>query len=344
MLVTMDRYEADWTIVERGWRAHVLGEGRAFGSAAEAVRTYRAEQPGIIDQFLPEFVVTEQGRPVGTIEDGDAVVFFNFRGDRALEISRAFLEDDFSGFERVRHPRVLFAGMMQYDGDLQLPPRFLVEPPSIDGTMGELLASEGLTQLACAETQKFGHVTYFWNGNRSGTFAPELEEYVEVPSDVVPFEQRPWMRAAEVTDAVIHALRRPLPPSFIRLNYANGDMVGHTGDLRSTVMAVEAVDLQLGRLLREVERASGAALVTADHGNADQMFRVDKRSGDYLEEAFTAHTLNAVPLHLFDPVGRAGLRTDVAGQSLANVAATALELLGRRAPADYEQSLLIRGA
>ena len=339
MLVTMDRYEADWAIVERGWKAHVLGQGRPFVSTREAIETYRAEQPGLADQFMSEFVVMDGDRPVATIEDGDGVVFFNFRGDRAIEICRAFVQDDFTGFDRIRRPDVRFAGMMQYDGDTNMPPRFLVTPPAIDRTISEHLAFAGVTQLATAETQKYGHVTYFWNGNRSDAFDAGLEEYVEVPSDAVPFEQRPWMKAAEVTDVVLGALRRETPPGFLRLNFANGDMVGHTGHLDATVIAVEAVDLQLARLLREVERVEGVALVTADHGNADQMMQLDSKRGGYKAEPLTSHTLNPVPLYLFDPVGRRQLR-QLDGAGLANVAATTLELLGFCPPEDYEPSLL----
>ena len=339
MTTTMDRYEADWSIVQRGWQAHVHGTGRGFASALEAVEAFRAETPGIGDQFLPEFVVADGDGPVATIQDGDAVLFFNFRGDRAIEISKAFTDDAFDGFERGHRPEVRYAGMMQYDGDEHVPERFLVDPPAIDATLGEYLASEGLTQLAISETQKYGHVTYFWNGNRSGAFDPALETYVEIPSDLVPFEQRPWMKAAEITDELIRRVRADDAPAFARVNYANGDMVGHTGALEATVLAVQCVDLQLARLLRAIERVGGAALVTADHGNADQMFRLDKASGGYLDAPLTSHTLNAVPLYLFDPVGQATLQ-HVAGAGLKNVAATALELMGRSSPADYGRSLI----
>ena len=343
MVTTMDRYEADWSIVERGWKAHVLGHGRGFPSAAAAVESYRAERPGLGDQNLPEFVVVDQASssPVGPIRDGDGVVFFNFRGDRALEMTRAFVDDQFASFDRVRRPAVRFVGMMQYDGDLRLPPRYLVTPPAIDGTMGQLLAESGLHQVACAETQKYGHVTYFWNGNRSGRFDPSLEEYIEVASDRLPFDERPEMKAAEVTDAVIGSLRGPTPPAFVRLNYANGDMVGHTGDLAATIAAIEAVDTGLGRLLAEVEKLGGAAIVTADHGNADQMFRLDSKTDTYSETPLTSHSLNAVPLFLFEPQGARRL-SPLPGASLGNVASTALELLGFEAPAGYLPSLLER--
>ena len=276
---------------------------------------------------------------MATIEDGDSVVFFNFRGDRALEISQAFVNDEFSHFDRVRLPAVRFAGMMQYDGDLEMPPHFLVQPSRIDNTMGELLAAAGVAQFACAETQKFGHVTFFWNGNRSGMFDARLEEYVEVPSDVLPFDQRPEMKAHEVTAQVLRALRRDDPPRFLRVNYANGDMVGHTGNLEASVRAVECVDRVLGELLAELESMGGAALVTADHGNADQMLRLDSSGDAYLDEPLTSHTLNPVPLYLFDPAGRRRL-VDSAEASLGNLASTVLELLGYEAPAEYLPSLL----
>jgi len=340
MVTTMDRYGADWSIVERGWRAHVLGDARRFPSAEVAVQTFRDEDAAAVDQFLSPFVVERGGEPVATIEDGDGVVFFNFRGDRAQEISRAFTEEEFSDFERRRVPAVRFAGMMEYDGDLHIPPRFLVAPPEIDRPLGEHLAASGVSQWACSETQKFGHVTYFWNGNRSGRFDERLEEHLEIPSDVVPFEQRPWMKAAEISDSILRVLSRPTPPRFLRVNYANGDMVGHTGSLAATILAVEALDLSLGRILPVLAKRGGAGLITADHGNADQMFQIDKRSGAYKATPLTSHTLNRVPLYLAEPTGTLGFRPDVSDPGLANVAATALHLMGLSAPSDYERSLL----
>jgi 2,3-bisphosphoglycerate-independent phosphoglycerate mutase len=347
MKVTMDRYEADWRMVELGWKTHVRGEGDRFGSAAEAIETLRARTPGVIDQDLGAFVIGNEA-PVGPVRDGDAVVFFNFRGDRAIEISRAFEDETFPHFERGKRPDVLYAGMMQYDGDYQIPKRYLVAPPAIDRTMGEYLVKNGVVQFACSETQKYGHVTYFWNGNRGGKFDEKRETYVEVESDQVPFEQRPWMKAAEITDATIDAVASG-KYDFLRINYANGDMVGHTGVLDATVIGVETVDLVLGRLLAAVKKAGGIALVTADHGNADEMYHWDakaksfKRTKEGRLEAKTSHTLNPVPLYLYAP-GRDGLSldADVPKPGLANVAATVLELLGFVPPGDYERSLLKR--
>ncbi len=347
MYMTMDRYNADWAMVERGWKHHVLGEGRGFSSAAEAIETIRRENPGMIDQDLLGFVIVDQdGRPVGPIRDGASVVLFNFRGDRALELTRAFTEPDFTEFDRGPIPDVEFAGMMEYDGDLKLPRQYLVQPPEIDRTMGEYLAKNRIRQFACSETQKFGHVTYFWNGNRTGMFDPAYEDYFEVPSDRVPFEQRPWMKAAEITDATIAALGRE-ELRHARINYANGDMVGHTGHLNAAVIGVEAVDLCLGRLIPVIQKLDGALIVTADHGNCDEMFEVDKKTGELLRDDEgrlrnkTSHTLNPVPCYVYVPGNTTlALNEDLAQPGIANVAATALQLLGFDRPEGYEPSIL----
>ncbi|MDP3193124.1 2,3-bisphosphoglycerate-independent phosphoglycerate mutase [Rhodoferax sp.] len=343
--ITMDRYDANWPMVEKGWKTHVLGQGPQFANATEAVNGLRASHPGTIDQDLPEFVIADNGQPIGTVEDGDSVVLYNFRGDRAIEITRAFVEPGFSRFDRVRTPQVTYAGMLQYDGDLQLPNRFLVTPPAIRDTSGEWFSKAGLSQFACSETQKFGHVTYFWNGNRSNKF--EGETWQEVPSDVVPFEQRPWMKSAEITDAMIAAVQSG-QHKLLRCNYANGDMVGHTGNFRAATMAVEAVDLALARLLPAIEAAGGVALITADHGNADEMYELDKKTkqpslnADGSYKAKTAHTLNPVPLILFDKVsgGNLGLK-QTATAGLSNIAATVANLVGLEKHAKWDESLLV---
>ncbi|MCB1940671.1 MAG: 2,3-bisphosphoglycerate-independent phosphoglycerate mutase [Candidatus Accumulibacter sp.] len=345
MKITMDRYEANWSMVEQGWQTHVLGQGEQFDSAAAAIEALRVRFPGTIDQDLPAFVIGSGGKPVGTIEDGDSVVFFNFRGDRSIEITRAFEEAAFDKFDRLRVPNVTYAGMLQYDGDLKLPKRFLVDPPAILDTMGEWFAKAGITQFACSETQKFGHVTYFWNGNRSNKF--DGETYQEVPSDVVPFEQRPWMKAAEIADAMIEALQSGRYRT-LRCNFANGDMVGHTGSFRAATMAIEAVDLQLARLLPVIDALGGVALITADHGNADEMYEIDKKTrqpaknADGSFKAKTAHTLNPVPFILYDNVtgGKLGLQ-QTATAGLSNIAATIANLLGFEKHAKWDDSLLV---
>lgn len=343
MQITMDRYNANWKMVEAGWKTHVLGEGRLFESAANAIETLRGETKAI-DQDLPPFVIAKDGAPVGQIVDGDSVVFFNFRGDRAIEITRAFEEENFAEFDRVRFPKVCYAGMLQYDGDLKLPNRFLVPPPAIKETSGEWFAKSGIKQFACSETQKFGHVTYFWNGNRSSKF--DGETYLEIPSDVVPFEQRPWMKAAEVTDAMIEALKSGKYKT-LRCNYPNGDMVGHTGSFRAATMAIEAVDLGLSRLLPVIDALGGVALITADHGNADEMYEIDKKTGlpkvnkDGSFKAKTSHTLNKVPCILYDNVSGGKLALREGDWGLSNLAATTANLLGFEKHEAWDDSMLI---
>lgn len=348
MIITMDRYEADWSMVDRGYATHVRGEGRAFKSAREAIQTYRDERPGLSDQNLPPFVIVgENGEPLGRIQDGASVVLFNFRGDRAIEFSLAMEQDVFTKFDRKLRPDVLFAGMMQYDGDLHLPKHFLVPPPAIERTLGEYLARNRIAQYASSETQKFGHVTYFWNGNRSGKFDERYETYLEVPSETLPFEERPWMKAAEITDQLVAALESQRY-RHLRINYANGDMVGHTGFRDAAVQAVEAVDLSLGRLLPVIAKLEGALIVTADHGNADEMYEVDGKGAIKLSKAGapvakTSHTLNPVPFLLYAPGCPLTIDESVPAPGLANIAASVLHLLGFRAPEGFFPSLL-RGA
>jgi 2,3-bisphosphoglycerate-independent phosphoglycerate mutase len=347
MVTTMDRYEADWRIVERGWQAHVLGAARPFPSAGEAIEHLRKEAPGISDQLLPAFtVVGEDAAPVGAVRDGDCVIFFNFRGDRAIELSRAFTAGpDFEAFDRVRVPDVLFAGMTLYDGDTNTPERRLVEPEPVPDTISEYLARTGVTQWAGAETQKFGHVTYFWNGNRSDKFDPATETYVEIPSDQVPFNERPWMKSAETADAINGAIRSG-EYRFIRANFPGGDMVGHTGSFESAVIAMEAVDLAIGRIQHEVERARGVLVVTADHGNAEDMVERDKQGhpvflADGTPRWKTAHSTNPIPFIIADYAGRhLALRGDLPEGGLANVASTLIELLGFEPPKEFDPSLI----
>ena len=348
MKVTMDRYEADWSMVERGWQTHVLGEGRQFASAEDAVNTYRAEL-GVIDQDLPPFVIAEDGAPVGTINDGDSVIFYNFRGDRSIEISKAFdaPAGEFDKFDRKRVPNVVYAGMLEYDGDLHIPHRYLVSPPEITNTMSEYLALTGVKQLAISETQKYGHVTYFWNGNRSGKFSEELETYIEIPSDVVPFEQRPWMKCAEITDKLIECLESG-EYKYLRVNFPNGDMVGHTGSLLATRCSMEALDLQLARILKALDKAGGVALITADHGNADEMYEMDKKSGQPKADkngnfkSKTSHTLNPVPCILYNNVCADAytVKQDKGQFGLSNVAATMVNLMGYEAPTMWDESII----
>lgn len=322
MCITMDRYEANWAMVEKGWRTHVLGEGRTFASAKEAIETYRSEL-GSVDQDLPPFVIAKDNQPVGTIQDGDSVILFNFRGDRAQEISLAFdMDEHFDHFDRVRKPKVMYAGMLQYDADLNIPNHFLAFPPKIKYTLSEELVKHNIRQYAISETQKYGHVTYFWNGNRSEKFSEQLEDFVQIDSDVIPFEQRPWMKAAEITDVLCAAITSG-NYDFLRTNYPNGDMVGHTGNFEATLIGVESVDLQLARVIKAVDSVNGILIVTADHGNADEMYEKAKKEGAPIK-AKTSHTLNKVPFIIYGKDVELKTGDDL---GLANVAATVADLL-----------------
>lgn len=333
MKVTMDRYMANWDMVKLGWNTHVHGEGRQFATAREAIETYRAELD-VIDQDLPAFVIAENGEPVGKICDGDSVILYNFRGDRAIELSMAFDNKDFNEFDRGVMPKVVYAGMLQYDGDLKLPEKFLVNPPEIKNTLSELLVANGLRQYAVSETQKYGHVTYFWNGNKSEKFSEELETFNEIPSDKVSFDERPWMKSAEVTDDVIAAMESK-KYDFIRCNYPNGDMVGHTGNLDATIIGVESVDLGLARVLKAADELGYTVLITADHGNADEMLEKNKKGEIQIR---TAHSLNKVPFIIYDNDKNYVIRDGEYG--LANVAPTVAALLGLKYPECWETSMI----
>lgn len=337
MKVTMDRYNADWNIVKTGWYAHVLGEGRLFPSASDAITTFYSEDKTISDQYLDPFVVTDEaGNPNGTIQDGDGVIFFNFRGDRAIEISQAFEQETFEHFDRVRIPDVFYCGMMQYDGDLQIPKQYLVSPPMIDKTLSEYLCEEKVPSFAISETQKYGHVTYFWNGNKSDYISESLETYIEIPSDRIEFDKAPKMKAQEITDKTIDLLNSG-KYRFGRLNFANGDMVGHTGNMEAAIDAMEAVDNCVGQLLEAIDALDGIAIITADHGNVEDMFSI--KNGEKIPK--TSHTLNPVPFIINDPLynNEYSVKTDLQG-GLTHIAATVCNLLGYEKPAGYDESII----
>ncbi|PSC70092.1 2,3-bisphosphoglycerate-independent phosphoglycerate mutase [Micractinium conductrix] len=350
MGVTMDRYEADWNIVKKGWEAHVLGEApHYFKDALTAIKTLRKDDSDkpVSDQWLDPFVIVgEDNTPVGTVQDGDAVVIFNFRADRVIELSKALEYAKFDKFDRKRWPQTRFVGLMQYDGDLKLPTNYLVPPPAISGTSGEYLAKNGLRTFVCSETQKFGHVTFFWNGNRSGYFNEDLETYVEIPSDTVPFNEIPEMKAREICEAGKEALRSGKYDQ-VRINFANPDMVGHTGDLAATVSCCALVDQCVKELLEVVDEVKGRFLLTSDHGNADDMAQRDKKTKAALVHegkvvSLTSHTLAPVPLF----IGGAGLpdtvklSQEMLEAGLGNVAACVFNLMGFQAPQHMLPSLL----
>jgi 2,3-bisphosphoglycerate-independent phosphoglycerate mutase len=348
MITTMDRYEADWSIVERGYNAHVLGEAPLFPNCLTAIKSLREEYK-VDDQYLPAWAVhkaDDPAAPVGKIEDGASVIVFNFRGDRAIEISRAFVENEFTSFNRKVHPAVTFAGIMEYDGDLHIPPRFLVSPPAIERTVSEYLANNDISQFAISETQKFGHVTYFWNGNNSAKFNEKTEEWEEIESDKIAFDEAPAMKAREVDTDLEKALKSG-KFKFLRVNFANGDMVGHTGSLPAAIEAVKTVDEVIGKLVSLIDELGGTIVITADHGNCEQMIAVDKKTdtpimgpgGKY--KPMTSHTLNPVPFIIHGPdTDKYELNKALKDPGLGNIAATILNILGYEKPGDYLPSII----
>ena len=332
MKITMDRYQANWGMVEEGWKTHVLAEGRQFSSAREAIETYRAET-GAIDQDLPAFVIAKDGAPVGPIANGDSVILYNFRGDRAQEISLAFDRPDFDKFPRPGYTGVKFAGMLEYDGDLKIPYNYLVQPPVIKNTLTEVLCAAGVREYALSETQKYGHVTYFWNGNRSGKVDESLEVYEEIPSDIIPFEFAPKMKAEEITERMVENMASH-KFDFLRCNFPNGDMVGHTGVMEAVITAMEAVDAGVGRIIEAADKYGYTVCVTADHGNADQMLDIKKGKASVR----TAHSLNPVPFIIYDPDAK---HVFIDGHyGLANVAPTLLKLMDLPAPDCWEACMI----
>ena len=316
MTITMDRYEANYKMVEMGWHTHVLGDARHFNNAREAIETMRKEKD-VIDQYLDPFVIVENNIPIGTIEDNDSVIFFNFRGDRAIEISKCFDEENFDKFDRIRYPKVYYAGMLEYDSEAKIPKHFLTEPPKIKNTLTEELCKYNINEYAVSEAQKYGHVTYFWNGNRQDKFNDELETYDKVDSDIIPFDQKPEMKSFEITDKLIEAIESN-KYDFLRINYPNGDMVGHTGNYEATVKAMEAVDKNIKRILDVCIKNNSTLIVTADHGNAEEM--IDKNN-----KPKTAHTTNKVPFIITNNKMKFKIKEGDFG--LANVASTITTLI-----------------
>ncbi|KAL4419791.1 hypothetical protein ABPG75_006889 [Micractinium tetrahymenae] len=348
MKVTMDRYESDWRVVQRGYYAHVLGEAPStFTDPVDAVRTLKKDNT-VSDQYVdPWVIVGDDGKPVGAVQDGDAVVTFNFRADRMVEISQALEYEKFHKFDRKRWPKIRFAGMMQYDGDLLLPKHFLVPPPLIERASEQYVVGTGLRVFACSESQKIGHVTFFWNGNRSGYLDPKLEKFQEIPSDQgISFDKAPAMKAREIAATTKQAILSG-QYDFVRCNFANPDMVGHTGKLKAAIEAVTVTDACIKVLLDAVDQVGGRFLLTADHGNAEDMVQRQKDGSPVVGPEgkpveLTSHTLNPVPC----AIGGPGLppdvhfRGDLPAAGLANVTAAFINLLGFEAPDFYKPSLV----
>ena len=347
MHITMDRYYSNWEIVKRGWDAHVRGvvspkeitdEYKGyFKSAKEAIEVARKIYPDKLDQFNPPFVIVdEQNKPVGKMENGDAVINFNFRGDRAIEISQAFMEKDFDAFDRVEYPDVKYAGLLEYDSDKHIPKYFLLPPPSINNVSAQYICSMNIPSYAIAETHKFGHVTYFWNGNKTGYIDEKLEKYEEVqsePNEMI--EAHPQMKAKEVTEKLLAALQSK-QYEFLRVNYANGDMVGHTGNIDSCIKSVQTLNTYVPMIVDEVYKQHGVVIISADHGNVEE--KLDKKN-----KIKTSHTLNPVPCYILDSCYNGEYIVDtqhIQTPGIANIASTFINLLGYAAPEFYEKSLL----
>ena len=322
MTTVADRYENDWSVVARGWDMMVNGEADYFfPTASEAITTLRRIQPGVQDQNLPAFVVVDENeQPVGRISKGDVMIYFDFRADRAIEIAQAFTYWDFPYFNRGDYTPndVYFVGMTEYNSDTHVPEHRLVEPIHITETLNQFLGEHDISQLAVSETVKFGHITYYFNGNSYDK--AKGEEFTQIDSYTEPFETRPWMKSAEITDAALENLSKY---KFVRINYPGGDMVGHTADMEATIVAMEAIDLSLSRLASKVDELGGCLVVVADHGNAEELLDAEGKPK-------TAHTLNRVPCIIYDnTINRSKYRlSDVVEPGLKNLAATMATLLG----------------
>ncbi|MEC7759134.1 MAG: 2,3-bisphosphoglycerate-independent phosphoglycerate mutase [SAR324 cluster bacterium] len=339
-VITMDR-DNNWEKIETGWQIHVHGQSEnQFPSIRDAIEHFRKQNPEIIDQDIPGFVIIRNGEAVGRIEDQHALIFTNFRGDRATEFSQAVLADDFPYFERYRCPEVLFAGMTQYDQDNQIPPDYLVGTPVVEEPFGKRILELGLKQFRLSETQKFAHVTFFYNGGYREPLDPLQENYHLIASDKIPsFAERPAMKAPGISKKAVEFINSG-EYQYGLINFANADMVGHTGDFQATVRAVEAVDAALDNIVRAIDAVNGLLVITADHGNADEML-ISNQNGTL--EISTKHSLNPVPFLIYDPLYNGDYRLKPFGQdynnNLSNIAATNFLLLGQAVPDDLAPSL-----
>jgi len=343
--ITMDR-DNDWSKVGAGWNLMVHGEGEHFPSMMAAITHFREQDADLVDQDMPGFVlVDDQDAPIARIGDGDAVVMVNFRGDRAIEITEAFEVDDFTGFDRGVRPDITYAGMMVYDEDRNLPALQLMGPTKVDEPFGKRILAMGIKQFRLTETQKYPHVTFFFNGGYRQPLDASMEDYILIPSDKgVSFADVPQMKSAEIADKAIELIESGRY-GFGLINFANADMVGHCGKLKPAIAAVEAVDQAVGKIIDALQACGGRALITADHGNAEEMQVYDK-SGH--AEACTKHSINPVPCILFDPSfdGSYRLHQPRNGDDkalmpgLSHLAATLFAMMGKEPPADLNTSLI----
>ena len=335
----MDR-DKDWRKVKRGWDAMVLGEAEhEFGSMIEAITSLRATNPDLIDQDMDSFIIIDNdlGKPKAVIENGDAVLMMNFRGDRAIEITEAFEVADFDGFDRVKTPDVLYAGMMVFDEDRNMPTLQLMGPTKVDYPLGRYLVDQKIKQFRLTETQKFPHVTFFFNGGYRKPLDDSLEEYILIDSDKgISFADKPEMKAPEIAAKAVELIETG-EYGFGLINFANADMVGHCGKLEPAIKAVEAVDTAVGQIIDALEAQGGNAIITADHGNAEEMV-THTNHGD---EPCTKHSVNPVPCIIFKAGGTYALSAAADKDAgLANLAATVCDMMDIEVPKGLEQSLL----
>ena len=335
MVCVADRYENDWNVVEKGWDMMVNGEADYyFKSPEEAIMILRRIDPKVQDQDLPPFVIVDQDeQPVGKIEKGDALIYFDFRADRAIEIAQAFTYWDFPYFNRGDYSPddVYFVGMTEYNSDTHVPEHRLVEPKYITETLNRFLSERNVSQLAISETVKFGHITYYFNGNSYDK--AKGEEFIQVDSYTEPFETRPWMKSAEITDKVLDNLEKY---KFVRINFPGGDMVGHTADMEATIVAMEAIDISLRRIYERVAELGGCMVIVADHGNAEELLDDDGRPK-------TSHTQNRVPCIICDNTRNHFHYhlAELSNPGLGNIAATVARLCGQdELPQSWAPSLI----
>jgi 2,3-bisphosphoglycerate-independent phosphoglycerate mutase len=320
----MDR-DQRWDRTELAYRAIVLGEGTPVFDPLDAIR--KAYESGKTDEFMLPVVVTENGKPVAPMTDGDAVICFNYRSDRMRQIVRALIDPSFDGFDVSRRPKVSVTTLTNYDKTFNVPVAFA--PTSMARILAEVLSSRGLDMLKTAETEKYPHVTYFFNGGVEAPFPCEHRVLVPSPK-VATYDLKPEMSAAGVTDALVKGITSG-EHDFILCNYANADMVGHSGSIPATIKAVETVDQSLARVLTAAESAGVRLIVTADHGNAEML--IDPETGG----PHTAHTTNPVPLVVVDWEQEQRLRT---GGALCDVAPTILSMLGIEQPPEMTGATL----
>jgi len=327
----MDR-DKRWERVGKHYAALVRAEGPRISDPVQYVRDCYAEEE--FDEFVtPAVVVDADGRPLGQMQDGDAAVFFNFRADRARELTWVFNSPDFSGFDASDRPRLAdYVCMTQYDEELEVSVAF--PPQEIKNTIAEVVSKAGLTQLHIAETEKYAHVTFFFNGGEERPFPGEDRVLVPSPKEVNTYDQKPEMSAFLVTDQVLERIGgNPLSYDFIVMNYANGDMVGHTGVFQAARQAMEDLDECLARVIPALLDQGGSVLLTADHGNAEQM--IDPHGGG----PYTAHTVsNPVPLILIDPKRR---QSKLNPGALCDVAPTLIKLMGLAQPPEMTGKCLM---